>query len=86
MNFWDAEQLQFKIEQGPDWLTIDSKTGELSGKPDRPGREAVIVSATLLRERRPLDPGQLQWGVEKALETRIEIVGDTKQAFFIETK
>ena len=70
MNFWDAEQLGFRIERGPNWLTIDAASGQLSGKPDRAGRATVIVSATLQREHRPLDPGQLQWGVEKPIESQ----------------
>jgi hypothetical protein len=85
MNYWDAEQPRFKIERGPSWLTIDEATGRLSGTPDSVGRSDVVISVTLQRERRPLDPAQLQWGIEKVIETRRETVGGAKQAFVIET-
>ncbi|MCD4830181.1 MAG: Ig domain-containing protein [Anaerohalosphaeraceae bacterium] len=32
-QFWDKELLEFKIEQGPEWLKIDSKSGLLTGTP-----------------------------------------------------
>ena len=32
-----------------------------------------------------LDPAQLQWGIEKTIDTRLEAVGAAKQAFVIET-
>jgi len=86
MNYWDVEQPRFQIEQGPKWLTIDQKTGRLSGKPDHAGRAEVIVGVTLERVRRKLDSAQLQWGVEKTIETGVETVGTAKQAFVIETK
>ena len=86
MNYWDAEQLRFQIEKGPSWLSIDQVTGQLSGKPDRAGREEVVIAASLEREHRPLDPQQLQWGVEKVLGRRLETIGTAKQAFVIEVK
>jgi hypothetical protein len=85
MNYWDVEQLRFQIEQGPSWLTINEATGQLSGKPDRVGREEVIVVVTLQREHRSLDPQQLQWGVEKAIDSRVETAGTAKQTFVVET-
>ena len=84
-NYWDVEQPRFQIERGPAWLTIDPATGRLSGKPDRPGKAEVVVAVTLEHEVRRLDPAQLQWGVEKILETRVQTVGAAKQAFVIET-
>jgi hypothetical protein len=86
MGYWDVERPRFRLEQGPKWLTIDEATGRLSGKPDRAGRTEVVVSITLERARRNLDPAQLQWGVEKILETGIETVGIAKQAFAVEAK
>jgi hypothetical protein len=86
MNYWDVEQLQFRIEKGPAWLAIDEATGQLSGTPDRAGREEVVVAVTLKRQHRRLDPGQLQWGVEKATESRVESVGTARQAFVIESR
>jgi hypothetical protein len=32
-RFWDGEENTFKLIEGPQWLTIDAKTGILSGKP-----------------------------------------------------
>jgi hypothetical protein len=86
MNYWDVEQLRYRIEQGPKWLTIDEATGQLSGQPDRAGREEVVVAVTLHREHRRLDPQQLAWGVEKPIDSRVETFGTAKQAFIIETR
>ena len=86
MNFWDAEQLQFQIEKGPPWLSIDEATGQLSGRPDRAGRDEVVIAVTLKREHRSLDPAQLQWGIEQVVESRIQTVGTARRAFVIETK
>jgi hypothetical protein len=52
MNYWDAEQPQFHIERGPSWLTINKATGQLSGKPDKAGRDEVVVAVTLERTLR----------------------------------
>jgi hypothetical protein len=84
MNYWDVEQPRFQIEQGPGWLRIDKSTGRLTGKPDRAGRFEVIVAVTLEREQRSLDAAQLQWGIEKILDSRLEVVGTAKQAFVID--
>jgi hypothetical protein len=84
LNYWDAEQPRFRLEQAPAWLRIDEWSGQLSGVPDRAGRFEVTVAATLERELRSLDPGQLQWGIEKVIETRLETVGTAKQSFVIE--
>jgi hypothetical protein len=84
-HFWDAEKPRFRLEQGPAWLKLDAASGCLSGKPDRPGRAEVHISVSLERDRRLLDPAQLQWGVEKVLETGIETVGTATQRFVIET-
>ena len=86
MNYWDVEQPQFEIEQGPKWLTVDRATGRLSGKPDAVGRAEVVVAVKLQRVQRSLDPGQLQWGVEKAVKSSIETVGTARQVFTIETR
>jgi hypothetical protein len=85
MNYWDVEQPRFHIEQGPNWLSINKSTGQLSGKPNRVGQAEVIVAVTLEREQRSLDLGQLQWGVEKIIDSRMEVVGTAKQGFVIET-
>jgi hypothetical protein len=85
MNYWDVEQPRFTIEQGPSWLTIDKASGQMSGTPPRAGRSDVIVAVTLEREQRSLDPAQLQWGIEKTVDSHLETVGMTKQRFVIET-
>lgn len=86
MNYWDVEKPRFKIEQGPRWLGINESTGQLSGKPNSPGRSEVTVAVTLEREKRNLDPAQLQWGVEKVLGSGLEVVGTAKQHFVIEIR
>lgn len=86
MNYWDVEQPRFQLEQGPKWLTIDPVSGQLSGKPDRTGRTEVIVTVNLERVQRSLDPGQLQWGVEKVTNNSVESIGTAKQAFVIDTR
>jgi hypothetical protein len=85
MNYWDVEQPRFQLEQGPSWLTIDPATGRLSGKPTAAGRSEVTVAVSLEREERRLDPAQLQWGIEKVVDARLETVGAAKQTFVIET-
>ena len=85
MNYWDVEHPRFRLEQGPNWLSIDKSTGQLSGKPDAAGRYEVTVAVTLEREQRSLDPGQLQWGNEKIMDIRMETVGTAKQDFVIQT-
>ena len=86
LNYWDVEQLRFQIEQGPKWLQVNEATGELSGRPDRTGREEVVVVAVLEVARRELDPGQLQWGVEKPIASGTKTIGTAKQKFVIETR
>ena len=45
----------------------------------------MTVAVTLEREQRNLDPAQLQWGIEKTIDTRREVVGTARQTFVIET-
>ena len=85
MNYWDVEKPRFEIDQGPKWLSIDSATGQFSGKPEGAGRSEVTVSVTLESERRSLDQGQLQWGIERSTGSRRETVGIARQTFVIET-
>jgi len=84
MKYWDVERPSFQIEQGPTWLAVDKTTGRLSGKPDRAGTIHVVVAVDLEHQQRRLDPGQLQWGVEKILDNTTETVGIAKQEFEIE--
>jgi hypothetical protein len=66
-------------------LRIDKSIGRLSGKADRAGRSEVVVTVTLERERRELDPAALQWGIEKSIDSGVDTVGTAKQRFVIET-
>jgi hypothetical protein len=84
MNFWDLETPRFAIREGPSWLKVDPATDLLSGVPDRPGKVAIVVTATIDREDRSLDPGKLSWGVEKVLSTGTRRVGVATQRFKID--
>ncbi len=83
MNFWDVERPRFEILRGPGWLTIDRRTGLLSGKPDRSGATEVAVSATLERDVRRLDEEALKWGIEKVVASGTDTVGRARQSFVI---
>jgi hypothetical protein len=84
MSYWDLEAPRFAVEQGPAWLEINQRTGLLSGIPDRAGKFAVVVTATIDREVRKLDERALSWGLEKTVSTSIERVGSASQKFTIE--
>ena len=84
MNFWDLEAPRFALQQGPAWLKIDADTGLLSGIPDRPGKVAIVVTATIDREIRSLDIRSLSWGVEKIVSTGTQRVGVATQKFTID--
>jgi hypothetical protein len=84
VNYWDVEAPRFALQQGPPWLKIDVNTGLLSGVPDRPGRAGVVVTATIDREVRNLDPRSLSWGVEKIVSTGPQRIGVATQRFVID--
>jgi hypothetical protein len=84
MNYWDLEAPHFALAQGPPWLTIDANTGLLSGVPDRAGRVAVVVTATIDRAVRNLDARSLSWGLEKVVSTGTQRVGVASQKFTID--
>ena len=84
MNYWEIESPRFAIEQGPAWLAIDPNTGVLSGKPDRAESAQVVVTATIDREDRKLDPSLLSWGIEKPLTSGMKRAGVAKQKFKID--
>ncbi len=84
MNFWDVERLRFRIQQGPKWLSIDEATGLLSGTPDRAGKRAVVITASLEREQQRLDEAALKWGIEKVVSSGTVAVGSAIQSFVIE--
>jgi hypothetical protein len=84
MSYWDIENPRFVLQQGPSWLTIDERTGVLSGIPDRPGKVVIRVTATIDREVRRLDERALSWGQEKILSTRTQRVGAATQTFTLE--
>jgi hypothetical protein len=62
---------------------VDADTGLLSGVPDRPGKVAVVVTATIDRQVRNLDARSLSWGVEKVVSTGTQRVGVATQKFTI---
>jgi hypothetical protein len=84
MSYWDTEAPRFALQQGPSWLKIDGGTGLLSGIPDRPGKVAVIVTATIDRKVWRLDGRALSWGIEKTVSTRTQRVGAATQEFMID--
>ncbi len=84
MNYWDLETPHFALQQGPAWLKIDANTGLVSGIPDRSGKVAVIVTATIDREIRSLDVRSLSWGVEKISSVSKQRVGVATQMFTID--
>ncbi len=84
MNYWDLETPRFAIQEGPAWLKIDASTGLVSGVPDRAGKVAIVVTATIDREVRSLDNRSLSWGVEKVLSTGTQRVGVGSQKFTID--
>jgi hypothetical protein len=83
MNYWDREAPRFAVQEGPPWLKVDPATGLLSGVPDRTGKVAVVVTATIDREVRRLDARTLSWGIEKTLSTGTQRVGVATQKFMI---
>jgi hypothetical protein len=84
MGYWDVEAPRFALREGPPWLKVDGRTGLLSGTPDRPGKIAVVVTATIDREVRTLDARMLSWGVEKVLSAGTRRVGVATQKFTID--
>jgi hypothetical protein len=84
MNYWDLEAPRFALQEGPPWLKIDAGTGLLSGVPDRPGKVAIVVTATIDREVRSLDARMLSWGLEKIVSTGTQRVGVATQRFTID--
>ncbi len=83
LSYWDVETPRFELEQGPSWLKVQPDTGLVSGVPDKAGKVDVVVSATIDRTVRRLDPSQLSWGVEKTVATSTERVGVARQKFTI---
>src|SRR5439155_25494334 len=81
MNYWDLEAPRFALQQGPPWLKIDAGSGLLSGVPDRPGKVAIVVTATIDREVRSLDARSLSWGLEKIVSTGTQRGGVATQKF-----
>jgi hypothetical protein len=84
MNYWDVETPGFALQQGPAWLTLDADTGLLSGVPDRPGKCAIVVTATIDQPLRSLDARTLSWGIEKIVSTGTQRIGIAIQKFTIE--
>jgi hypothetical protein len=85
-NFWDVEKPRFRIERGPQWLSIDKNTGRLMGAPDAAGKSEVVVAVTLERDLRRLDGEALKWGQEKVVASGLETVGSSTQSFVIDVR
>jgi hypothetical protein len=83
MDYWDLESPRFALREGPAWLKVDPGTGLLSGVPDRPGKVAVVVTATIERQVRSLDLRLLSWGIEKVVSVGTHRVGVATQKFTI---
>ena len=54
LKFWDQEHLRFSLEKGPDWLSMDSRTGLLTGTPSagHEGKHPVLIGVTASFEKR----------------------------------
>ena len=86
MNFWDIERPRFTLVSGPAWLSIDEKTGVLSGTPTSAGRVLVSLRADIGKEARVLDEKSLVWGVEKVVSSAPQNVPGGSQEFAIEVE
>jgi hypothetical protein len=82
-SFWDIERPRFVLAKGPAWLSVDERTGVLSGVPDAPGATEIVVSVRLERTVRRLDDARLSWGHEVVKEIATETVGSATQKFRI---
>lgn len=49
-RFWDIEQCQFKLSEGPNWLSIDGTSGLLSGTPGADDVGAARVHVTVVTQ------------------------------------
>jgi hypothetical protein len=85
-GYFDIEKPVFKLVSGPAWLSIDSKTGLLSGVPDASGKAEVSVSVSLSREKRELDAKALVWGLEKVVSKAVDLIGTATQDYVIEVR
>jgi hypothetical protein len=87
-SFWDIERPRFRIVQGPSWLRIDERSGQLSGIPDAAGNADVVVTLALERSVRRLEGNQPQpWnlglGKVRTRDITPETVGETTCRFRI---
>jgi hypothetical protein len=80
-KFWDIEQPRFTLVEGPDWLRLDERTGQLTGVPDAAGTADVVVRVVLERPFRRLDDSRLSWGHENVKEAGTERIGSATQRF-----
>jgi hypothetical protein len=82
-NFWDIERPRFVLAMGPPWLSVDERTGVLSGAPDALAITEIVVSVCLERTVRRMDDTRLSWGHEFVNEIATETVGSATQRFQI---
>ena len=84
-NFWKIEALTFALTQKPAWMSIDAKTGLITGTPDGTGG-TVIVSVTLAKEHRLVhdnEGGGICWGNEWGKSRTYETLGPVTQQFVV---
>ena len=55
-----------------------------AGVPDRPGKVAIVVTATIDREVPSLDARMLSWGLQQIVSTDTRRVGVATQKFTID--
>ena len=80
-NFWDIEKPTFTLVHAPAGLSIDPKTGLVTGTPKTGG--PVSVSVSLERTAQQVDAKTLSWGNEKVLSTSAVIFGPCVQQYVL---
>jgi hypothetical protein len=78
-SFWDIEKPTFTLVEAPDGLSIDAKTGLITGTPKAGG--TVKVSVSLERSVQKVDVTALSWGQEKVLSTSTLVLGPIEQQY-----
>ncbi|MBN1672988.1 MAG: hypothetical protein JXR37_18225 [Kiritimatiellae bacterium] len=82
-RFWDIEQPVYALASPPAWLSVDSRTGVLSGTPDVAGDVRISLTAKTDLDLIRLDLNSLGWGQVKKLGKSTRHIGSTTQEFVI---